>query len=233
MHPEVEKVWALWEKEQARDVLLSEWRGLHEAKKKLAEEVEAAAAKTADSTAARDAIAADEKQLNRKLESYQKRLARAKKSIDTGTASDFRLAQAQVEQCTAIIDEVETELLEVMEQLEDAQELEKRAQNGEAHLRHRLEAAEKKHDERLPTLKPEFEGATSVRDAAREGLWRDSLSRYDMLRKKKLAVFAYGDGATCSGCHSGMDGTRYSTLHRDVELVTCRHCGRFLRMQEG
>lgn len=232
MHADLEKVWNLWLKEQLRDALLTEWRGLHDAVKKLEVELTSSGERADAAVAHRDELAAEERRLNLKLDSYQKRVARAKKSIETGTASDYRAAQMQADQCAVIIDEVETELLELMERLEDANAKADAALSGKAHLAHRLEAAKKKHDERLPLLKPEFEDATAVRDAAREGIWRDQLSRYDMLRKKKFSAFASGKDQTCHGCHSGMDGTKYSTLQRDVEVVVCRHCGRFLYIPE-
>ena len=232
MQPDVAKVWSLWDKEQARDGLLSEWRALHQATKTLQAELTAAEHKTASSAEAREGLQAEERRLNRKLESYQTRAGRAKKSIEIGMASDYRAAMMQAEQCSLIADEVETELLELMERIDEAQTTEERAKAAQAHLVHRLESATSKHDTRLPILKPEFEEATERRDAAREGIWRDLLSRYDMLRTKKVSVFAKVKDQTCGGCHCSMDGLRYSALQRDTEVVYCRHCGRFLRMAE-
>ena len=228
MHPDTEKLFALWQREVARDRLLAEWRGLHDTHKDLVAQTEQKAQAASDAKAALDALKKRERDLNRKLETYQKRRDNAQRSIETGTASDFRAAEAQAKQCAEICDDTETELLELMEEIDAAEQASSAADDGRDHMQHRAQAAKTKLDERLPSLKPQFEEATQTRDAAREGIWRDQLSRYDALRKKKSACFATVSEMTCGGCHTKLDGQRYSNLTRDTEVVTCRHCGRFL-----
>ncbi|MCP4809226.1 MAG: hypothetical protein GY913_12570 [Proteobacteria bacterium] len=228
MHPDIEKLYALWQREVTRDGLLSEWRGLHDAHKALeAELVEKLAAANLAQKKLGD-LKQRERETNRKLETYQKRRDNAQRTIDTGTASDFRAAEAQVSQCGDICDQLETDVLELMEQIDAATTTFKGASDSRDHMAHRVEAAKTTLDERLPTLKPEFEDATAERDDARDGIWRDQIKRYDMLRKKKYACFATVEDMTCGGCHTKLDGQRYSNLTRDTEVVTCRHCGRFL-----
>ena len=76
---------------------------------------EALAQTEASLAAVRDA----ERKLNRRMEEYVLRRDRTKTMIDEGRAPDFLSARRQLEQCTAIVDDLEVEVLEHMEQREE------------------------------------------------------------------------------------------------------------------
>jgi predicted nucleic acid-binding Zn-ribbon protein len=233
MHDDAEKIWKLWGAEQARDKLLAEWRGLHADVDRLAKEHADSVERAVQAQAASDALRDEERSLNRRLETYQKRRDKAQKMIDEGTAPDFRAAQAQAEQCGSIVDDLETELLELMERMDQAATALKGAIDGRDHLAHRCEAARTRYQERLKVLKPEFEAATGARDLRRERVYKEHLGLYDRLRDKKMSVFGLVDSETCTACHVKLNGTLVSDLKRGAEVLTCPSCGRYLAMREA
>lgn len=228
MHEDALKLHELWRKDLARDKLLEESRGL---KAKIADRSEAAEASAKKLSACTDNLArlkGKEREANRKAETYTKRRDAAQRSIDQGLATDYEAAEGQVRQCSEILDEVETQQLELMESIEEASELLKRTEMTLALNRSQAEAAQKAYDDRYPTLKAEFDQATAVRNAAREDIWKDLLQRYDELRKKRRPAFADIRDKSCTGCNVQINATDLSTHRRAAELVTCRQCGRLL-----
>ena len=227
MHEDSLKVQALWKKEQVRDQLLAEWSRLNAAVKRLKDEQQA----KADESATLEGQIADlrerERDANRRIERYTSRRAKAQKAIDTGTATDFGLAQEQVRKCTELLDEVETDLLELYEELESADAALSGVRKVHAQKGQLLAESEATRDARKPSLKTEFDAITSERDAARVGIWRDHLSRYDRLRAKKMAVMMPLAEKACGGCMVGIPGVQYSAHKRGAEVGICTQCGRF------
>lgn len=228
MHEDSLKVQALWTKEQVRDGLLAEWGRLNAEVKRLKDEQQA----KADEVAALEQQIADlrerERDANRRSERYTSRRAKAQKAIDTGTATDFGLAQEQVRKCTELLDEVETELLELYDALETTETSLGSVQKVHAQKGQLLGQAEAARDARKPSLKTEFDAITAERDAARVGIWRDHLSRYDRLRSKKMSVMMPLADKACGGCMVGIPGVQLSAHKRGAEVGICTHCGRFL-----
>ncbi len=228
MHEDLLKVYALWGKEQARDVLLAEWSGLNGEVKRLKEALATKTAEIQELLEQTESLTTQEREANRKIERYTKRGQKAQKAIDTGTATDFGMALEQVSACTKLIDEVETELLQTMDELENTAEITASKRQAEAQLSAQLEHATGARDERKPSLKVEFDAATAERDGGREGIWRDLLTRYDRLRAKKVMVFADIVSGQCTGCYITVPSEQVSAHRRAVEVGVCRSCGRFL-----
>ncbi len=231
MHADTESIWKLWQAELARDALLSEWRGLHADVDRLDKEHAASVERAEQAQAASAELRDQERALNRRLETYQKRRDKAQTMIDQGTAPDYLAAQAQAQQCGAIADDLETELLELMERMDAAATALKGAVDGRDHLAHRHRGAQTRYQERLIALKPQFEAATQRRDLLRERVHREFIGLYDRLRGKKMTVFGLVDTDTCTACHVKLNGTLVSDLRRGVAVLICPSCGRYLAMR--
>lgn len=228
MHEDALKLHDLWRKDLARDKLLDESRGL---KARIADRTAAVEDATKKLSAATDNLArlkGKEREANRKAETYTKRRDTAQRSIDQGLATDYEAAEGQVRQCSEILDEVETQQLELMEAVETGAETLERCTMTLALNKSQVLAAQKAYDDRYPSLKKDFDAATKVRDEARADIWKDLLHRYDELRKKRRPAFADIRNDSCTGCNVKINATDLSTHRRAAELVTCRQCGRLL-----
>ncbi|MCB9762328.1 MAG: hypothetical protein H6739_21195 [Alphaproteobacteria bacterium] len=228
MHEQGLKLEALWKQDQARDALLAEGEGLRVRVERTAAQLEEARAKAAAAREALDALQAEEARRSKRMATYEKRRDQAIRLIEEGRAPDFRVAQSQAEQCAAIVDEEETALLDLMEQIDAAQGSLEALTNGQQLLELRHREATEAREARAPGLADALAGATAERDAAREGIFRENLSRYDILRRKGVTPFADVRGDACTGCQVGINAIARSEHRRGVALVHCRHCGRFL-----
>lgn len=187
-----------------------------------------------EAMAARDRVQADllsataeERALHRQLDDYRAKQQSATRILETGAGSPDA-AQRQLVQCSAILDDLETKLLEMFER-----------QDG---LRASLAAAEtelaKAGSERsrvanetpgvLARLEAEERAALPKRTAVANELSPEVRQRYDMLRagKKKVAVARLVDGS-CTGCQMTVPAQHISDLRRGL-MEPCRGCGRFL-----
>lgn len=228
MHEYAMKVLELWKKEQVRDALLSEWSGLNGAVKRLKEEHDARTEELAALLAIQAGLKDRERDAARRTERYGKARDKAQKAIDTGTATDFGLALEQVRKCVELLDEVETESLEIMEEQESTDQAVGAVRRVLAQKVQLLAAAEAAREARKTSLKEAFDQATAERDAVRPDVWRDLLNRYDRLRAKKLSVFADVKDTQCQGCHVSIPGVDLSAHRRGAEVGICKNCGRFL-----
>jgi len=228
MHEDLEKVYALWGTEQSRDLLLAEWKALNETVKQLKKEQDAQTEAIQHLVQQHEALTAREREANRKIDRYTKRRQKAQQAIDTGTATDFGMALEQVRVCTELTDEEETELLLTLDELDNTEGLTVSARLVNAQLSEKLDAATAVRDERKPSLKVEFDAATTERDAGRQGIWRDLLNRYDRLRAKRLMVFANVVSGQCSGCWVTVPSEVVSAHRRAAEVGVCKNCGRFM-----
>ena len=228
MHEDGLKVYDLWKKEQVRDALLAEWAKLNGVVKRLKDEQQAKADEIEALTGLQAALRERERDANRRNERYVGRRAKAQKAIDTGTATDFGLAQEQVSKCTDLLDAVDTELLELYEELESVDTNIEAVRRVHAQKGQLLEAAEAARTARKTPLKQEFDAITAERDAARLPVWRDHLARYDRLRAKKLQPFGPLVEGACGGCMVGIPGVELSSHKRGADVGICKQCGRFL-----
>ncbi|MED5371947.1 MAG: C4-type zinc ribbon domain-containing protein [Myxococcota bacterium] len=227
MHEDSLKLEALWRKDLARDALLEESRGL---KARIADRAEAAVKAEqvlSEATARLAELKTQEKEVHRQAETYEKQRDRAQRSIDQGIG-DYEAATAQFQKCSQILDDLETQELELMEALDEATEALERATQTQALVSSQHQGAQRAYDDRYPSLKAEFDAATAERDAAREGIWRDLLQRYDNLRKKRRPAIVPVNGDACGGCNMQVNATDLSDHRRAVEVMFCRHCGRIL-----
>ncbi len=173
------------------------------------------------------AASAEERALQRQLDDYRAKQQSAMRILETG-AGNPDAAERQLAQCSAILDDIETKLLEMFER-----------QDG---LRASLNAAEtelaKAGAERmrvatetpvtLARLEAEEHATQPKRTSIADELSLEVRQRYDMLRagKKKVAVARLVDGS-CTGCQMTVPAQHISDLRRGL-MEPCRGCGRFL-----
>jgi predicted nucleic acid-binding Zn-ribbon protein len=231
MLQELEDLNALWTHEQVRDALLEDYQQLKAAVAAAEQGAQAADQRAQEAAAALAALRDREKDLNRKLETASKRRDKTRLIIDNGQYTDYGVATSQLDRTLEQIDELETELLEVMEALEEAAGARARADNlaGLAHTK--LAEARAKLETRTPEIRAALDEVTPLRDGARELLSHHTRSRYDALRARKKVPLADVRGGSCVACHVKLNATQFMEFRREVGLQQCGSCGRFLNRE--
>ena len=228
MHPDLERLVALNDLDVTFDQVT---RALATARA----QVDVAKGVEATAAAARDAIKAEleatrveERALQRKVEEYRTRQRGAVNALNNGHG-DPVVAQRQLDQCTAIIDEAETKTLEVMEKQDG---LNTRLKAAEVELASTVDArkqAEAAAPAAIGRLDAQQADLKRQRDAVSDTLPLELRSRYDVLRagKKKYGVARVEKDGTCRGCQMAIGLQQVSDIRRGL-ILPCRGCGRWV-----
>ncbi len=228
MHPELEALAALWAEDQALDRLTDELAALHARVEACKGELVSARAAHEVLVAERAALKERDHALSRRLDTYVKRRDRTQQQLDAGIVSDFLVAQKQLSECTDIVDEIETDLLELYEEIEDCDGRMDRSLGGVELRELKLREATSALDTRSPGLHAEITVQSSTRDDARTHVRGDYLSRYGLLIEKGREPISALRGADCGGCFKRIPQERLEAHKRAVSVQTCPSCSRFL-----
>lgn len=196
-----------------------------------------AATAQGEATRARDAArtALDEARtregaLIRKLDAYKSRKAGALRVLETGVG-DPDAAEKQIEQCDTILDDTETELLYLMEELDrlrlglDASE---RALTASGVSRADVD---RESPARIAALEAEQAALQGRRDGLFAELPHDLKQRYPPVRKRRrTAVARVAADGSCSGCRMQVQLQQIADIKRGL-VETCRGCGRWLLVE--
>uniref|UniRef100_UPI0018D24776 zinc ribbon domain-containing protein n=1 Tax=Auraticoccus cholistanensis TaxID=2656650 RepID=UPI0018D24776 len=167
------------------------------------------------------------------LEPVRERRARNQQRIDAGQVPDPKALAAMVEEVEhlgtriAVLEDAE---LEVMEQLEEAQE--RRAELGrqaEA-LEAKLATYRAARDAKIADIDAEGRELVAERKRLAPGIGKDLLTLYDRVRTSQGSGAAALEQGRCSGCRIDVDAAdlrRFAAAPAD-EVLRCGECGRIL-----
>jgi predicted nucleic acid-binding Zn-ribbon protein len=228
MHPELAAVIKLWENVHKADRLQHERLLCVDQRKETATDL---AAKTEAKEAARvhlDQLRTEERRVMRKLDAYRKRVATTRTMIDTGKAPDYRLAEQQLRNCTEMVDQLETEALELMEQRDEAEQTMEAAEQAYEQARQAAEAAVIRQRDRIPEIDRALEDLDLTRPALEAALAPEHKGPFRVLRsRKRYALSELHEGA-CRRCNYGAPSQVVNEIEANQRVHTCRNCGRFL-----
>lgn len=126
-------------------------------------------------------------------------------------------------------DDLETKLLDLMIEIEAAEET---LEGREAELARVIEESEAGHADLLEeknNLEGEIEALTETRQTALEDVTKDSLKTYNALRKRKAnQPIARLEGKSCGVCGIEQSVAVAQAARKRDEFVECINCGRIL-----
>ena len=172
-----------------------------------------------------------ERALQRRLDEGRRHQGNALRLLETGQG-DPEGAQRQLDKSTALIDELETELLEVLE-VQDTRQAALSAASAT------LEHATAKHAElagALPAIEAEAEAALSADAEARQPVFAqlpgEVQTRYDSFRAKGRWAVATIDKGACNACYQVVQQQHISDIRRGI-VKPCMGCHRWLVLDDG
>jgi hypothetical protein len=222
----------LWANDHAIDTLKRELSEARLALDDLSRGLEDTRLTLQEAQVRREALKVEVRQIHRRIETYQTRITDTQRLIDLGRAPDYLMATRQVSSCVAIVDELETRALEFMEQEETL--------DATLHaLSSRLVDTERAMEEsraRFLVLDATTREQLARRVEEQPGLLRDVplelRERYNTLRRQGRKVLATVRDARCLGCNFVLSPQVWNELLRHARVHNCRHCGRFLVVEE-
>ncbi|MEL6350037.1 MAG: hypothetical protein AAFV53_43455 [Myxococcota bacterium] len=181
----------------------------------------------AEAEAAQSALKDEERSLNRRLAEYTRRRDDTDRLINAGQVGDYQTAAKQLSQLTEIADDLETELLEVMERHEAAQQATEAQQAALESARQADKASRARYHERSPGLKGEIQEKTAAREPLIQALPIDERRKYILLHERGVDVLARLLGTACDHCYTEAPPQHVLEVQSGKRIHTCRGCGRF------
>lgn len=166
-----------------------------------------------------------ERDTDKRLHAFMHRKANANRALELGT-SDAAAAIRQLEQCIQAIDELETELLELMEQTEALEEILSTAEASLAREEEHLLEVAASVDADLPPVEARQEELRAQKEVEKKDLIRDTRTRYELFSARKMA-FARINGGACSRCHTHLGPQREQDVRRG-RVLNCPRCHRWI-----
>ena len=167
------------------------------------------------------------------VEQVKARRTRDQRRLDEGTvgAKDASRLQHEIVSLDRRITELEDVELEVMEQLESAQEQLAAVRQELAQLDARAAELTVARDQRLGRLREEAAVVTRDRAAAVAGMPSELVALYERLREQQDGVgAAHLRARRCGGCSLQLNSAELAEIAKlpPDEVVRCEECGRIL-----
>ena len=227
MHEQITALYSLWHADVALDALIEERATLDTRIRSAEQDLARLTQKREQAESSLNAIKTEERTHRRRYETYVKRRDDTRLVIDEGRASDYQVAERQFTSCSAIADEEETAILEILERTDEITAEVDNATSGEELRSHRLDTRVNEKEERLPGLEEEIQCASDSRDQAQAQVGREWMGRYRALRKRSVSCIAPVRDGKCQGCHVSLSRQDLSEHKRAITVHHCKNCGRF------
>lgn len=187
-----------------------------------------------DARIARDDLDRAQRKADADVEAVKTRRKRDQERMDSGAVGnpkDLERMQQELVSLDRRISVLEDEELEVMEQLEAAQETVTELEARLEETDRKLAVAEDEHAAVVAEIDKDLAAVEADRGPAAEGMPADLMALYDRLREQKGGVGAAELRARqCQGCMITLDSAelaRIKGLPSD-EVVRCQECSRIL-----
>jgi predicted nucleic acid-binding Zn-ribbon protein len=228
LHPELVAISNLWQ----ADVRVDSLRAEHE---RLVATVNSTIQAQKDAIAARDAARAaldatktEERHNSRELDSYAQKRDATKKMLDDGSAPNYEMAERQLANCIALVDELETKGLDLLDRL-DARTAElAAAEKARVDAESAEKAARQALGARDAALRVELTEALRLREVVWKELPFDYQTPYSEIRRRKRVALVNVVEGNCVVCHMRVAPQKLNEVMLKRAVHTCVGCGGYL-----
>jgi predicted nucleic acid-binding Zn-ribbon protein len=167
-----------------------------------------------------------EKAAERKMTLYQQRRQSAVHALENGLG-DTDAAQRQIDQCSAILDETETEILGLLENQDTAATQVAGAESALKEAATALSGVQQTVPADLAALHTKASGVRQERNVAFARLEAPTRDRYESLATRKGTAVARIERGCCSACQRVIQPQHIADLKRG-RIIPCHGCYRWL-----
>ncbi len=181
-------------------------------------------------------LALEKKKKEKELELAQKEESAKKHGGELNvvkTNEAFKALQLEIERAKAEASNIETEILQIMEDLDKARKDEKAMAAAAAGEAKKLEAEISAHEGRLAELKGQYEAGKAKRDEAAAPIPAEAMRIYNHVRSRgKLNAVVPIENGNCSACRISLAPQVIVEATKAKALVACESCQRIIYRPE-
>ncbi len=226
---------ALQERDRGLDALRADMERIPEEVAALKEKIQTE--KTRASSAKTKLQDLEKKKKEKELELAQKEEAAQKHSRELNavkTNEAFKALQSEIEKAKSQAGDIETQILEVMEQIDAARREEKALSADIASVEKGFLAEMARAEAQLSEMKARFDAEFSQRNETAASVNPEALKLYEHIRARgKLDAVVTTDGPHCGACRIALAPQVIVNLTRASQVVTCENCQRILYRPES
>lgn len=177
----------------------------------------------------------NQKQLEIEVATQEEKIRKySHQQLETKKNEEYQALTKEIEHCKSLISETEDKLLEVMEEIEEAQSqvetAKKQADDLADNVKKEISESENRHQYLTQTLN-EYK-----RERAEQAKVIDEkvLKTYERLFQRKAGTVLVGiERGMCGGCHMKLTTSAVIVAKGNQEISTCPNCGRLLYYLPG
>jgi len=170
------------------------------------------------------------KEFELEVQSYNEKIAKySTQQLETKKNEEYQALTREIEGCQQKISDIETEILLLMDEAEEAAEAVKKAQAEADEVKRMVDAQVADLDARQKNLEKRLEELEAERDKLAAEVDERTLARYERLLKLRGESVVVGiEHSACGGCHVKLPAQVVLATKADKELTACPHCSRLL-----
>ena len=234
MHPDLESLLALQEKDVAIASCDARLKSLEPETRALDEQI-AAAERVVDQARAAIQAALDRRDgLEGKIQSYRTMQEQRRQRLEwVRGAKEASTLMAELDLARTVLAKEEAEFMRSGDAVGEAERRTAEAENALENAREAQAAQREALAGKREEIVAEREIAAIAREAAAKAVNPSLLARYDRIRRGKAPVAAYAlHGSSCGNCFTAVPTQRKALIQRGATIETCEACGVLLYAKE-
>ena len=234
MHPELEALLALQEKDQAVMATDDALAALEPAERELDEAQVAAERALAAAQAGIQAALGRRDELEGKIANYRTMQEQRRQRLEwVRGAKEASTLMAELDLARSVLAKEEAEFMRSGDAVGEAERKTAEAENALQNLREAQGAQREALAGKRQEIAAERESATRARERAAKAVNPSLLARYDRIRRGKAPLAIYPlHGSSCGNCFTAVPTQRKALIQRGATIEGCEACGVLLYAKE-
>jgi len=170
------------------------------------------------------------KKIELEIDSLRQKIAKLREQqFQIKSNEEFKVLNNEISLFNGEIKKMEDKEIAFMEQVEEAQQREIKAQKDMAAMQTTIQGRLLALEERKTNLEAEVLKIKSDRDNIAKDIGKDMLAIYNrIIENKGDQALVAAENSTCAGCHMHLPAHIICEIKKRSGLVTCSFCGRIL-----
>ncbi len=170
------------------------------------------------------------KELELEVQSFQEKIDKySNQQLQTKKNEEYQALTNEIKTCKDKISDLETSILELMDESEEAANNVKEAKTAADEVKRMVDGQVADLDARLKNLETRLDELDAERDKLAGEIDERTLAQYERILKLRGERVVVGiEHSVCGGCHMKLTAQAIVSCKAQKELVSCPHCGRIL-----